>query len=337
MNSALRSIVLVSLLAWTGTSTLAADLTSFPLPASDSAAVHRIYGIGVFANPASKASMSVDAGVLRAEFDLTSDSTEGYSARVGLFLPLSTEDVSINLGNSGGAPFRQIQFEYRLSAKVTDVLDWTVESEAYPSQYRVWAADGVYYSYSMGALKSLSASVEWQKAILPFDDFWSTFLNSEYPPDDFPSFDSILTQATALRIEPKSLYSASGFQNGTACTKCVNPTMKHLVMELRNIRIDRIGPAGDTIPLELGLPKAQVGVVRRAAAPAADVFWQRGVLRIAQPSRWASVSVLAPDGRHLRTLVSSAEQPLELPPGNYHLLLRGPGGIRAVRNLIRLR
>lgn len=310
---------------------LASAQESFSLPAPDSAAVRRIYGIGVFANPASKASVSVDSGILRAEFDLASDSTEGWSVNVGLNIPLTPDREPLNLGRSGGAPMNRLRFEYRFSEKVTDALTWIFDSEVCPlsqaEDYRAWMVGGV----------KTGASRDWKRDTLEDGDFSGNIWWDPEPPTGYIPFDSLLTRVTALRVEPRSLYSASGFEKGKACTRCVNPTMKHLVMELRYIQIDRLGPSGDTIPLVLGRPKAQVGVAPRPAFRPVDISWHGDVLQIANPARWTSVAVLAPDGRHLRALNLSASQRLDLPPGSYRVLLRGRDGSQAVRNLIRIR
>lgn len=307
----------------------AADLAPFSVPASDSAAVHRTYGITAFANPASNALVSVDAGILRAEFDLASDSTEGYSANVGLSIPLSSEGGPVRLAIQEGRPLLiRVRYEYRLSEKVTDILGSSFESG-------VGSASSYYMAQNLGAA-ALVGSPDWKTASFSYDDFIPPIRWFDVP-EPFPTFDSVLAHATAFRVEPKSYYSDSGFKDGSSCTRCVNPTMKHQVLELRNIRIDRLGPAGDTTALVLGLPKAQVGVARRRTAPASDIFWQGGILRISQPSRWTSVSVLAPDGRHLRTLASSAAQPLDLLPGTYRLLLAGRDGHFVSKAVVGLR
>ena len=217
----------------------------------------------------------------------------------------------------------RLRFDYRLSAKVTDELNRTLESD-------IW---GGYYASVMGA-DPLAASSTWKSATLETADFGLCCWYFVDP--GIPYFDSALTRGTALRIEPKTLYTDTGSTSGTRCTRCVNPTMKHLVMELRNIQIDRHGPAGDTISLVLGLPKPQVGVARRTAFRPADISWHGGVLQIANPARWTSLAVLAPDGRRLWTLVPSVSQRLDLPPGSYRFLLRGRDGSQAVRNLIRI-
>jgi hypothetical protein len=139
---------------------------------------------------------------------------------------------------------------------------------------------------------------------------------------------------TALRVEPKTLYLDSGFQNGERCKKCANPTMKHLVLELRRIQIDLNCFDCDTTRIVLGQPKSQVGVAHRPTFSSEDISWHGGILQIANPARWTSVAVLAPDVRWLRTLAPSASQKLDFPPGSYRVFLRGRDGSQAVRNLI---
>jgi|GEM_PF-3287273 len=320
MISALWLFAMMPHLASQGIPPSASILESFSVPASDSVAVRELYGIGIFANPASKASVSVDSGVLRAEFTLASDSTEGYTANVGLMLPLSSGGSVVALASDGTSSLKQVRFEYRLSDRIADVMKWTFESELYPSVMK-----GSEYAASLSGSTALSASLDWKAGRFDYADFggpsWFTG-----PPAGFVTFDSILTRATALRIEPTTLYSASGSQFGTVCNKCVDPTMKHLVLELRRIRIDRVGLDGDSTPLVLGLPRTQVGTSRRIAPSLADIFWQHGELRIADPSRWVSAGLVRLDGGMVRELPVRSSQKVELPATACRVVLFGRDG-----------
>lgn len=304
----------------------------FLLPAADSAAVRQIYGIGVVANPASKASVSVDSGILRAEFFLASDSTEGYTANVGLTLPLSPDGRALRLAFFGAPLLKQVQFEYRLSERITDVLEWNIESGLYSPEM---IAGEFEHAGSLASTMALGASTDWKTAALEYGDF-NPPIWFNGPSPGFITLDSILTGVTALRVEPRTLYSDSGYKNGMVCKKCVNPTMKHIVLELRRVHIDLNCFDCGTTRIVLGLPKTPVGVSRRIAFRPAEIFWHGGVLQITNPARWTSVTVLGLDGRRLRTLAPSASQRLDLPPGSYRVLLRERDGSQAIRNLIQL-
>ncbi|MBK8801963.1 MAG: hypothetical protein IPN71_07890 [Fibrobacteres bacterium] len=91
-------------------------LSDYPLPATDSAAANRMYGIRAFSNPASATKVKVDSGRVVFHADYASDSTEGNSANVGFVHDLKVGEGPLNLSDllpSAGHGFRRRQQDVR--------------------------------------------------------------------------------------------------------------------------------------------------------------------------------------------------------------------------------
>lgn len=223
---------------------------SFEVLAPDSAEARRLYGASNFSNPASRTNVVVaEPGILKFVADtILSDGTAGYSANVGLILPIQRDWSEKNLTG-----ITSISFDVRLSAKPTEGLGVSLSSPGYGKYNDEGKTHG-----RLLAPAVLPAAGVWKTFTIPIEDFtppsWWT------PEADFPSLDSILKVVKALQFSPKTLYSANGTQNGTACTKCVTPTTPEVVMELRNVTLGMPGES-PVNPPNLGCEDTKVRVL----------------------------------------------------------------------------
>lgn len=312
-------ILLALLPAW-------AAAQAFSVPAANNARVEAVYGISVNANAASSVKLSVDSGVLRAEFQLASDSTEGYSANAGLAIPLRFDRKTLALTWS-----TSLTFEFRNSTPIPDVLSVAYGSTAYPPGAE--EADHV-YTNDLAGKAALDSGKAWKNAEFLMHHFelpaWWT------PPVPFPSFDSVFQVATDLKISPRTLYRDSGFQaDGTACRKCVSPTMISVVLEIRKIELkggevcawpNPEGGGGCESSLVIGLPNPALGVQGHPRTSHPEALWNSGRLSIRDPSRWTKAELVRLDGHVLRLLPLRSQQVLELPRGAYRVVLTAREG-----------
>ena len=202
-------------------------ISSYPAPLTDSALVKATYGPTTFTNPASKVNLTVPvAEELAFTGTFASDGTAGYSANVGVIHPLNP---SWEVGDLTG--LTAIKFDIKLSAKPTEGVGVSISSKGYGK----YNDEGKTHGYLI-APSALPAANVWKTITIPLEDLqppgWWT------PEPDFPDIADILKVVEAVQFSPKTLYSASGSQNGEACTKCVTPTTTGaVVMTLRNITL----------------------------------------------------------------------------------------------------
>ncbi|MEK7394074.1 MAG: hypothetical protein AAB214_16060, partial [Fibrobacterota bacterium] len=214
-----------------GTITLVTDsgpLNSYSQIASDSATARLLYGVSAFANRASSVSATVPGGYVSMDASkIASDSTEGYTANLGLIVPLTIDGASHDLTG-----LSTITFEYRNSDKITDYFGVQLLSNAYDPSL---VTAGTIYEATLSGAIMLAPSTAWKTATIDLLDFatptWWT------APADFPSIDDVLKSVNGIVFAPRTLYSASGTQGGYACTKCVTPTMTKQVLDIRNITL----------------------------------------------------------------------------------------------------
>lgn len=212
----------------TGLVTDSAPLSTYAQIASDSATARLLYGVSSFANIASSATAIVPGGyVSLVASRVASNGTEGYSANVGLQVPLTVDWASHDLTG-----LATITFEYRNSDKITDAFGIQLLSDVYdPAD----VAAGTIYEANLSGAAMLSPSTAWKTATIDVLDLatpaWWT------APEYFPTVDDVLKSVKGLVFVPRTLYSASGTQNGFACSKCVSPTMTKQVLDIRNITL----------------------------------------------------------------------------------------------------
>jgi len=208
-------------------------VSAYANAALDSAKANAIYGVSAYANPASKATVSVPGGYLRfdapviASEPATTPNGNGYTANVGLIHPLRADWPTVDLRKLWA-----IRFKFRNAYKITDNLGVSILSRAYTDEQ---IRQGTTYDNPVTGVKILAADSVWKTAMLDRLDFappmWWT------PPADYPSLDSVLSQVIALRIAPTTLYSANGTQMGKVCSRCVGPTMEKQILDIQDIRL----------------------------------------------------------------------------------------------------
>jgi len=216
-------------------------LSDYGVDATDSLAVDQLYGIQTAKNPASTVSASVVGGSVVFKAKYASDRTEGYSANVGLLLPITRDWAELDLTG-----LTRVTFEYKNSAKITDALTVSIGSGAYPEGM---AKAGTVYEHSVTGTAALAAGTTWKTATLDILDFappkWWT------PTADFPEKALVLKAVKNLQFVPKTQYTAAGSQDGKQCTKCVGPDMDELTLEIKNITLVGVPPNGP-IPTNIG-------------------------------------------------------------------------------------
>lgn len=192
-------------------------------------AAERLYGIRTFANQASRVKVSTGSGILTTGIRLASDGNQGYTANAGVMVPLSSDWAEHDLSN-----LEDIQFQYRLDSRVSEGLNVLIGSGAYQPDH---VKQGVIYQNQIRGAAALSASRTWKTANLTLLDFscpqWWT------PSPDYPSLHQALKRMTSIQLQPQTLYTASGTQSGTPCTKCVGPATPSVTAEFRGFKLVR--------------------------------------------------------------------------------------------------
>lgn len=202
-----------------------------PAPATDS--VRRTYGAYPWANPASKVELSVKDSVLTLNATkIASDARElsgydGFTANVGVSIPIKPEGNYYNLKG-----LQSISFEFRNSDSITDYVRVSLDSKSYPCG--AVAAEILYEDAVSGSIK-LATGKEWKRVELNLLDFalptyWTGDASS------MPSLDSVLKYLRGIHISPRTSYTDDGIQrDGSACTRCVSPTMTRQTLEIRKL------------------------------------------------------------------------------------------------------
>jgi hypothetical protein len=203
------------------------SLSDFSTTTADSAETNAIYGYQTFANDSSRVTVNVSGqSVNLIASKIASNGTEGYTANFGLLLPLTPDWAEHDLTS-----LDSITFEYQNDAKITDVLSVSFGSSAYT---KAIADAGTVFSNDIAGSEALKAGTTWKQGVVAIADFappsWWTPV-----PTDFPTRAEVLKHAKNLQFAPKTLYSAAGSQNGTACKACVAPTMASMTLKIRNI------------------------------------------------------------------------------------------------------
>lgn len=208
-------------------------LNSYPVAAADSVETNALYGVQSFQNKSSSVTTKVTAGtpgsVSLVATKIASDGTEGYTANIGMLHPLTPDWGVYDLTGLTG-----VSFEYQNTAKITEVLAVSFGSKAYSDEI---ASAGTVYEATLASATQLAATTgtTWKKGEVAILDFatptWWT------APADFPTIETVLKEVKNIQFAPKTLYTADGAQNGTACKKCVTPTMTAVTLSIRNITL----------------------------------------------------------------------------------------------------
>lgn len=296
----------------------------FEIAASDTASINSIYGIQPYSNNASTVALSVGSGVLKSDFNLSSDGTQGYTAIAGVLVPIRPTWETVDLRG-----LTSIQFEYRNDQKISDGIYVALGSSSYLLD---WVAQGTVYQGEIRGATALAGGTSWKTATLDLGDFatpaWWT------APMDFPSIDSVLSQAKNLDIRVSSIYSLNGtMSDGTPCTRCVGPVTPKVSLELRSIKLIGNGTlptVGQGVVKSAGVPvvSPEFAGIEKAASASRAISWQSGALSLQDPSQWTSVQITTLSGRQLRTLEPAAQMSVDLPTGSYLAILSGHEGVR---------
>lgn len=206
-------------------------LSDYGEEANDTAAASKAYGLQVFANPGSQASVLVQAGGVVFHAKLASNETDpantGYTVNVGLIHPISPDGQEFDLTG-----LSKITFEYKNSALITDALSVSFGSGIYTSAE--FGAGTVYENVIRGA-SNLRAHTDWTPASLDIADFatpaWWT------APADFPTIQGVLKKVSNIQFSPRALYTAKGMQLGSPCSRCTGPDLTDITLEIRNVRL----------------------------------------------------------------------------------------------------
>jgi hypothetical protein len=209
------------------------QLSKFETATTDSAETNALYGYQVFSNDASKVDVKVQDGAVHLiASTIASDGTEGYTANLGLLLPLTPDWAEYDLTG-----LTKITFDYMNDTKITDVLSVSFGSSAYSDEI---AAAGTVFSNDIAGSAALAAGTSWKQGEVLIEDFATPSWWRDIP-DDFPTIDEVLKKVKNLQFAPKTLYSGSGSQLGKACDKCVTPTMTSVTLKIRNIVLHGVG------------------------------------------------------------------------------------------------
>lgn len=304
-------ILLAAPAAWSG----------FAVDAPDSAAARANYGIRTFSNPASSTGVKVSGGVVAFSATYASDSTEGFSANLGLEIPLCPDGRIQDLRG-----FKGIWFQYRNTQKITDQLNVQFISDADTTKARIYESA---FEASIAGTNALAAGTDWKTANLLEADFWGSvwyFTDPDYDVDR----DSLLSMVRGLRISPRTAYTASGKQNGTACTKCVGPTTSSLTLEIRDLALyDK-----DSNRVVLQDCKT-AGVARSRSHVGFEASYRSGVLSVGLPAAYTDVDVLSPSGRRVAHMAAGeGSRAMRLERGTWIVVATGASVPARTRTLV---
>jgi len=217
-------------------------LSDYATTAADSLSAADIYGLQVFKNPASTASVTAGTGSAVFKATYASDGTEGYTANVGLLHALTPDWAEHDLTGITG-----VTFEYKNSAKITDALAFSFGSAAYSDAI---AKAGTVFENAITGTAALASGTTWKTASLGILDFappkWWT------PSADFPEKADVLKAVKNVQFAPKTLYSGTGTQNGKTCEKCVGPDMTAITLEIRNVTLQGVNKINWPNPTNIG-------------------------------------------------------------------------------------
>lgn len=297
-----------------------ATWSAFDVDAPDSASARVNYGIYAFSNPSSTTSLKVQGGVITWAMTLASDSTEGYTANVGLQVPLCPDGRRHDLKE-----FQGLEFQYRNSNQITDYFGVHFQSDVDTATSSYW---GSFYEGLISGTTLLAASNGWKTIFLEKYDFASTIWDF-VGGDDLVDLDSMLSMVTGIEFTPKTRYANSGTQNGTACTKCVGPTMTRQTLEIRNIAIyDK-----ESTRIELQ-NCTDVAVAPRLSRASFEASYRDGVLSVERKLGSSTVDVVSASGRRVASFAPhETRKYLALERGTWFLVERSSGKAPLTRSL----
>lgn len=300
-------ILLAGHAAWSG----------FAVDAPDSTAARTNYGIRTLSNPASTTNVKVKDGVVVFSATLASDSSEGYTANVALEVPFCRDRRIVGVKDHLG-----IEFQYRNSEKITEVFALGLDT-AMTIVGGMWDAELTDDSL-------LRSGTEWKTAFLSLNDFDSDVWFFDDPGAEYwAHYDSVLNMARSIMFKPKTVYQNSGFQNGTACNKCVGPTMTKQTLEIRNIAL--FDKDSNRVELQSCANAAVHPVAPRANFEAS---YRDGILAVERLSSSSSVDVVSASGRRATTLrPNETRKRITLERGTWFLVVRAPGKAPLTRSL----
>ncbi len=198
----------------------------------DSVETNAMYGFQTFQNKSSAVTINVGGGSINmVATKLASDGTDGWTANIGMLLPLTPDWAEHDLTG-----LTSITFKYQNDATITDVFSVSFGSNAYSEAI---AKAGTVYSNDIAGKSALAGGTTWKDGEVLIADFatpsWWTDI-----PTDFPTIDSVLKLVKNLQFAPKTLYTGAGSQNGTACTKCTSPTMTAVTLKVKDIVLNGV-------------------------------------------------------------------------------------------------
>jgi hypothetical protein len=219
-------------------------LNAYATETKDSIETNAMYGYQTFQNEASAVTVNVSGGSVNlVASKLASDGTEGYTANIGLLHPLTPDWAEYDLTG-----LTKITFDYMNDTKITDVLSVSFGSSAYSEAI---SNAGTVYSNDIAGSAALNGGTTWKQGEVLIEDFATPSWWKDIP-DDFPTIDEVLKKVKNLQFAPKTLYSASGSQAGTACTKCVTPTMTSVTLKIKNVVLHGVKASSWPNPLNEG-------------------------------------------------------------------------------------
>ena len=248
----LYTVLATLAVAATGAFAAATDtwlLNTYATDTPDSITTNATYGYQTFQNKSSKVTINVTGGSVNlVAATLASDATEGYTANIGMLLPLTPDWSEHDLTG-----LTSITFDYQNDTKITDVLSVSFGSTAYSTAI---SNAGTVYSNDIAGSAALGAGTTWKSGEVLIGDFatpswWTTI------PTDFPKIDTVLKHVKNLQFAPKTLYTASGSQAGVACTKCVTPTMSSVTLKVKNIVLHGVKASAWPNPTNIGCEDTQ--------------------------------------------------------------------------------
>ena len=234
-------------------------LSDYATVTADSATTNATYGFQTYENSASAVTVTVPGGYVSlkattvASDPASAPAGNGYSANVGLLHPLTSDWATHDLTGLTG-----ITFEYRNSTKITDYFAVSFGSATYTDAI---AKAGTTYEDAISGTVALAAGTTWKTATLDILDFAPPVWFKPIPAG-YPSIGDVLTKVKNLQFAPKTTYTGTGSQNGTACNTCTAPTMTSQTLDIRNVTL--VGPGisavSDPNPGNLGCSDPSVSI-----------------------------------------------------------------------------
>lgn len=317
----MRSAPLASLVLFAG-SVAWSGLTE---DAPDSATARALYGIKTLSNASSTTDVKVQDGVVTLTATLASDSTEGYSANVALDVPLCPDRRVHDLRD-----FKSLRFRYRSTEKITDYLSVSFGSDVDKPTTSGWIWPE--FDAGMAGTNALAAGAEWKDAEVVHGDFMREFFQDPGP-EYWAHFDSAFAYARSIRFSPRTTYTETGTQNGTACTKCVGPTMTKVTLEIRDIALyDKDGN-------RVAVQDCKAAAVADSRAIARfEANYRDGILAVERPGGSSIVDVVSASGRLVATLgPGESRKHIALERGTWYAVQRTPGKAPLARSFAVLR